>query len=326
MANCGLRNELEKRSIWSAAPEKLVELETKHTVSEAFSKLLRGQVLSAPLRDSVTGEYRGVIDLLDVMTVVVEMFPEDIAKRCSGQSIFEAIKQFAENTQATALIDLAKEHPLLIVNADTSLLDTLVKMTENNARRVAIRGDQNNELRSYISQAGILRYIWKEVIPTVDPNFCVVNDCNIPCLNRTVEQLGLDKTADIITMKDSMSAYEGFKMMASKKLSALPILDSENKVIGCLSSSDIRPVAVQGTNFHSLFLPVLDYLAPIRAQNLKDRVPIITIQAKDRLAHVAGRLAVAGVHRLYVVDELSDLCAVISISDLLQCFTRVLEN
>lgn len=53
-------------------------------------------------------------------------------------------------------------------------------------------------------------------------------------------------------------AIDGFRIMYQVKISAVPIIDEEGKLVGCLSSSDVRNL--HEGNIEDVLLPVLQYL------------------------------------------------------------------
>ena len=128
------------------------------------------------------------------------------------------------------------------------------------------------------------------------------------------------------------------RMMQDWKVSALPVLEGEGRVVGVVSEADLLPkeggrdgdpdVAETGTDEagSSPFarLRGLSHLAKADAVTAGDLMtsPALTVHANATLAQAARTMARAGVKRLPVVDELGMLEGIVSRGDLLKVFLR----
>ncbi|MEV0183434.1 CBS domain-containing protein [Streptomyces sp. NPDC050625] len=122
----------------------------------------------------------------------------------------------------------------------------------------------------------------------------------------------------------------GFKeivrMMQDWKVSALPVLEGEGRVVGVVSEADLLPKEEfrdSDPDRHTQ-LRRLDDLAKAGAVTAGELMtaPALTVRADETLAQAARRMAHAGVKRLPVVDELGVLQGVVSRADLLKVFLR----
>jgi CBS domain-containing protein len=122
----------------------------------------------------------------------------------------------------------------------------------------------------------------------------------------------------------------GFKeivrMMQDWKVSALPVLEGEGRVVGVVSEADLLPKEEfrdSDPDRHTQ-LRRLDDLAKAGAVTAGELMtaPALTVRADETLAQAARRMAHARVKRLPVVDELGVLQGVVSRADLLKVFLR----
>ncbi|MGW7404083.1 CBS domain-containing protein [Streptomyces sp. NPDC054833] len=122
----------------------------------------------------------------------------------------------------------------------------------------------------------------------------------------------------------------GFKeivrMMQEWKVSALPVLEGEGRVVGVVSEADLLPKEEfrdSDPDRHTQ-LRRLDDLAKAGAVTAGELMtaPALTVRADETLAQAARRMAHARVKRLPVVDELGMLQGVVSRADLLKVFLR----
>ncbi|MFJ3306669.1 CBS domain-containing protein [Streptomyces sp. NPDC086549] len=119
---------------------------------------------------------------------------------------------------------------------------------------------------------------------------------------------------------------EIIRMMQDWKVSALPVLEGEGRVVGVVSEADLLPKEEfrdsdpdRLTQLHRL-----DDLAKAGAVTAGELMtsPALTVRADATLAQAARSMAHARVKRLPVVDELGMLQGVVSRADLLKVFLR----
>jgi CBS domain-containing protein len=116
------------------------------------------------------------------------------------------------------------------------------------------------------------------------------------------------------------------RMMHDWKVSALPVLEGESRVVGVVSEADLLPKEEfrdSDPDRHTQLLRLTD-LAKAGAVTAGELMtsPALTVRADATLAQAARTMAHAKVKRLPVVDEVGVLQGVVSRSDLLKVFLR----
>ncbi|MFE2834736.1 CBS domain-containing protein [Streptomyces mirabilis] len=116
------------------------------------------------------------------------------------------------------------------------------------------------------------------------------------------------------------------QLMEQWKVSALPVLEGEGRVIGVVSEADLLPKEEfrdSDPDRHTQLRRLSD-LAKAGAVTAEDLMtaPAVTVQANATLAQAARTMAHAKVKRLPVVDEVGLLEGVVSRGDLLKVFLR----
>ncbi|MFI9749526.1 CBS domain-containing protein [Streptomyces collinus] len=116
------------------------------------------------------------------------------------------------------------------------------------------------------------------------------------------------------------------RMMHDWKVSALPVLEGEGRVVGVVSEADLLPKEEfrDSDPDRRTQLRRLSDLAKAGAVTAGELMtsPALTVQADTTLAQAARILARAKVKRLPVVDELGMLQGIVSRADLLKVFLR----
>ncbi|CAL9283260.1 CBS domain-containing protein [Streptomyces olindensis] len=116
------------------------------------------------------------------------------------------------------------------------------------------------------------------------------------------------------------------RMMHDWKVSALPVLEGEGRVVGVVSEADLLPKEEfrdSDPDRHTQLQRLTDLAKAggVTAGELMTS-PALTVQADTTLAQAARTMAYAKVKRLPVVDELGMLQGIVSRTDLLKVFLR----
>ncbi|MFF7047194.1 CBS domain-containing protein [Streptomyces griseorubiginosus] len=116
------------------------------------------------------------------------------------------------------------------------------------------------------------------------------------------------------------------RMMQDWKVSALPVLEGEGRVVGVVSEADLLPKEEFRDSDPDRYTQLrrLSDLAKAGAATAEELMtsPALTVQADATLAQAARTMARAKVKRLPVVDELGMLQGIVSRADLLKVFLR----
>ena len=116
------------------------------------------------------------------------------------------------------------------------------------------------------------------------------------------------------------------RMMHDWKVSALPVLEGEGRVVGVVSEADLLPKEEfrdSDPDRHTQLRRLSDLAkaGSVTAGELMTS-PALTVHADATLAQAARTMAHAKVKRLPVVDELGMLLGIVSRADLLKVFLR----
>ncbi|MFF4948763.1 CBS domain-containing protein [Streptomyces chattanoogensis] len=122
---------------------------------------------------------------------------------------------------------------------------------------------------------------------------------------------------NVVTVIAQTPFKEIAKLLAVHRISGLPVVDSDNRVLGVISESDLmlrqageEPGQGPDTKARAM-----------TAEELMSR-PAITVRAGDSIAEAARTMARHRVERLPVVDEEDRLVGIVTRRDLLQLFLR----
>lgn len=141
---------------------------------------------------------------------------------------------------------------------------------------------------------------------------------------RTVENV---MTRDVVCVNKDTGYKDMVKLLAARRVSAMPVVDDGRHVLGVVSEADLLLKQEKPAR------PGIRLLSTRRRRRERAKAkatvaaalmsqPAITISTQATLTEAARRLHAAGVKRLPVVDAVGRLVGIISRVDLLKMFLR----
>ncbi|MGW7403045.1 CBS domain-containing protein [Streptomyces sp. NPDC054833] len=147
------------------------------------------------------------------------------------------------------------------------------------------------------------------------------------------DKVGSVMTTDVVHAEYATPFKEVVRLIADHRISGLPVVDEDDKVIGVISETDlvVRQAATPGPYepTRRAGLAQLTRGARRRAAKAKGRTagrlmsrPPVTVHADATIAEAARTMAERHVERLPVLDEEDRLVGIVTRRDLLQVFLR----
>ncbi|GGP94261.1 CBS domain-containing protein [Streptomyces melanogenes] len=146
-------------------------------------------------------------------------------------------------------------------------------------------------------------------------------------------KVGSVMTSDVVSAHASVPFKEVARLLAERRISGLPVVDGDDKVVGVLSETDLMARQAEADDPYEpprRFRPVA-FGRGARARRRKARArtagelmscPAITVRAEDTIALAARTMAAHRVERLPVLDTEDRLVGIVTRRDLLQLFLR----
>ena len=131
-------------------------------------------------------------------------------------------------------------------------------------------------------------------------------------------------TRSVITIRRDADLHEAARLLSENRISGMPVVDDNNRVIGVVSEADILILA--GMKREHTFKDILRNILgePVPAKKGGNKVgdvmgfPPITSKADDDIGEVAKILDDRRIKRLPVVDDEGKLIGIISRADILK--------
>ncbi|WP_328494699.1 CBS domain-containing protein [Streptomyces sp. NBC_00414] len=147
------------------------------------------------------------------------------------------------------------------------------------------------------------------------------------------DKVGSVMTEEVVRAEYGTPFKEVARQLADHRISGLPVIDEDEKVIGVISETDLMVRQAQTPDpYAPKRRPRLAGLKPgARKQAVKARArtagqlmtaPPVTVHAEDTIVEAARTMARRRVERLPVLDEEDRLVGIVTRRDLLQVFLR----
>ena len=132
-------------------------------------------------------------------------------------------------------------------------------------------------------------------------------------------------TKDVVSVKSDTDIHEAGKLLIQNKISGMPVVDDENRVVGMLSSSDLLSIAgiPGGHVFNDVVMKYILHKAVPRhkpGKVVKDLMStsVITVSHDTDVKQMAAILDKKGIKRVPVVDEENRLLGIVSGGDIVR--------
>ena len=133
---------------------------------------------------------------------------------------------------------------------------------------------------------------------------------------------------NVVAVKKDADLHETARLLSEHRISGLPVIDDENRVIGVISEADLLLLAgmKREHSFRDILRSVLGEPLPVRKSG--NRVhhvmsfPPITAKADDSVGDVANILDKRRIKRLPVVNDDGKLIGIISRADIVRAIGK----
>ncbi|PFH59846.1 hypothetical protein XA68_11795 [Ophiocordyceps unilateralis] len=294
-----IREFLKVRTSYDVLPLsfRLIVLDTDLLIKKSLNILIQNAIVSAPLWDSDTSRFAGILTATDYINVIQYycQFPDEISKL--DQFRLSSLRDI-EKAIGASPIETVSVHP------SQPLYEACRRMLKTRARRIPLVDVDDETGRetviSVITQYRILKFI------------AVNNEHNTVLLKKSVRETNLGSYDNLATVYMNSTVLDAIHMMVDRNISCVPIVDAENRVLNAFEAVDVIP-CIKGGAYEELDGSVGDALC-----NRPDDSPgIYTCCEGDRLDSIFDTIRKSRVHRLIVVDDENKLKGVISLSDIL---------
>jgi len=207
---------------------------------------------------------------------------------------------------------------LIYITPEESLLEAIRRLIGNKIHRLPVIDAHSGNVLYVLTHKRLLRFLFLYVTHSVPTLGLIVALFQInelprpPYMSRSIEDLGVGTFGKVETVSPETSIIEALNKFVAERVSALPVVDDDGKLVDIYAKFDVINLAAEKTYGN------LD--VSVRQAN-KSRNEwfegVHTCAKTDSLFEVMEILVKSEVHRLVVVDQHEKVVGVVSLSDIL---------
>ncbi|XP_076326257.1 5'-AMP-activated protein kinase subunit gamma-1-like isoform X2 [Tachypleus tridentatus] len=273
---------------------KLVVFDTQLLVKKAFFALVHNGVRAAPLWDSSQQEFVGILTITDFIHILRTYYKSPLVR-------MEELEEHKLETWRDVLKEKIK--PFVSVEPDASLFEAIKKLIQGKVHRLPVIDPQSGNVLHVLTHKRILKFLFLYFSELPKPSY----------LNQTLQELHVGTFYNIATAKEDTPVITVLNQFIERRVSALPIVNEEGKVVDIYAKFDVINLAAEKT-YNNLDMTVRKALEH-RDQWFEG---VVKCRADDTLLSVLETLVKAEVHRLVIVDDANHVVGVVSLSDILK--------
>ncbi|XP_022215958.2 uncharacterized protein LOC111069986 isoform X5 [Drosophila obscura] len=272
---------------------KLVVFDTQLLVKKAFYALVYNGVRAAPLWDSEKQQFVGMLTITDFIKIL-QMYYK------SPNASMEQLEEHKLDTWRSVLHNQVM--PLVSIGPDASLYDAIKILIHSRIHRLPVIDPATGNVLYILTHKRILRFL-----------FLYINELPKPAyMQKSLRELKIGTYSNIETADETTSIITALKKFVERRVSALPLVDSEGRLVDIYAKFDVINLAAEKT--------YNDLDVSLRKANEHRNEWFEGVQKcnlDEALYTIMERIVRAEVHRLVVVDEHRKVIGIISLSDIL---------
>jgi len=283
---------------------------------------------------------QGLVDVSDVATYVFGLKKDPAFAKDTTVTFDSLYLPKLAGVYAKELINCSGRNHAALLGQQTRLLDVFAALSIPGVHRVPIvtfPADSKHGHSHGKAADGKHEQLSSEELPSTQAVGKFITQTDVLRFVAThLEAFGtvLDKTivaARVGVFKPKSinvksTAVEGFHYLIKSKVSGAAVVDDHFKVLGSLSTTDLRLVVVSNPMLN-VNKPISEFWNDIKADETYSKpLRLITCSYTDTVHHVITKMNSNQVHRLFIVDEHGLLLGVVSVSAILKYILRVGNN
>jgi len=307
-------NILKRRiegTVFTRSDKTIYFVDTKATVEQALKVLSEKNILSVPIWDEKSKLFVGLIDMVDILSFLVEILNE--SEIDASRRKYLTLTDYFKNSNVASVSDLSRRDPWIPLACNAKIASLLETLSKQGAHRVPIMDPLNGELLQLITQSDVINFVAKNI-----DRFGTV-------VCKTLAELKLG-SSPVVSVDIDGRLKDAFRLIVEKKVSAVAVVDSSLTLIATLSVRDLRTLSGEARLLEKLNMKIRDFLGAMVDPTIDIMNPAICCTVKDTLSVAINKLAATRVHRIFVVNDSKKPVAVVSLSDILGVFIPQSSN
>ncbi|XP_056114661.1 5'-AMP-activated protein kinase subunit gamma-1 isoform X1 [Rhinichthys klamathensis goyatoka] len=293
---------MKKHCCYDAIPTscKLVVFDTTLPVKKAFFALVANGLRAAPLWDNKLQRFVGMLTITDFINILHRYYRSPMVQ------IYELEEHKIETWRGDSFQNVYLQYHdqyLISITPDASLFDAVYSLLKHKIHRLPVIDPESGNVLHILTHKRILKFLHLFEAAVPKPRF----------LNMQIKDAGIGTFTEVATVSQTATVYDALSVFVERRVSALPVVDDNGKVVALYSRFDVINLAAQKT-YNNLSMSMQEAVRRRRCYV----EGVIKCYPDETLETVIDRIVKAEVHRLVLVDRDDVVRGIISLSDLLQ--------
>ncbi|KAG5874629.1 hypothetical protein JTB14_009800 [Gonioctena quinquepunctata] len=213
-----------------------------------------------------------------------------------------AMEELEEHKLDTWRRVLKDKKPLINICPDASLYDAIRTLIDNRIHRLPVIDQETGNVLYILTHKRILRFLFLYINELPKPSF----------MHKPLSELKIGSYEDIETASEETTIILALKKFVERRVSALPVIDSEGRLVDIYAKFDVINLAAEKT-YNDLDVS----LKKANEHRNEWFEGVHKCKLNETLYAILEKIMKAEVHRLVVVDDDDKVIGIISLSDLL---------
>jgi CBS domain-containing protein len=290
---------------------KVITLRDADTVKEATKTLTTFNILSAPVIDTTARpdagwleKYCGTIDAVNLCYWLLkeavgdyENFADLLQHDMASKKIGDIVTMDPNTARFLPFTPLDSE--------ENTVLDCMLLMGKYGLHRCYVVNSGTHELVGVVTQSMLVQFLHDHM-----PVFKAISE-------QTIAELKIGTYSQLVTVTQDNTFMDAFTQIQLQQVSAVPVLDGQDQVVGVVSARDARLLITRPFRLPYIYKP-LSFWKQLQIQPFN--VEPITVKKSATLHQIIDIFAKTQIHRVFVVDDDKHLLGVVSLRDVLAAF------
>ncbi|XP_028280560.1 5'-AMP-activated protein kinase subunit gamma-1 isoform X2 [Parambassis ranga] len=295
-------NFMKSHRCYDAIPTscKLVIFDTSLQVKKAFFAMVANGLRAAPLWDSKIQRFVGMLTITDFINILHCYYKSPMVQMYELES--HKIETWRGDSLQNVYLKFSNRF-LISISPEASLFDAIYSLLRYKIHRLPVIDPTSGNVLHILTHKRILKFFHLFGHKVPKPTF----------IKRQIQELGIGTFRNIATVQQTASLYDALSIFVERRVSALPVVNEQGKVMALYSRFDVINLAAQKT-YNNLDMTMEE---AIRRRSCCVE-GVIKCYPDETLETIIDRIVSAEVHRLVLVDRADVVKGIISLSDLLQ--------
>nr|WUG45402.1 AMPKgamma [Argopecten irradians] len=197
-----------------------------------------------------------------------------------------------------------KQKPFVYIDPDASLFDAIKTLIHKHVHRLPVIDRPTGNAIYILTHKRILRFLYLYINELPKPSY----------MQKTLKELNIGTYDNVVTANRDTPLFKALNMFVEHRISALPVLDADGRVVNIYAKFDVINLAAEKT-YNNLDITVEQALQHREQEMWFEGV--VTCQETDSLDSVLEKIVRAEIHRLVITDTDRHVVGIVSLSDIL---------